>query len=351
VINPTITKAGLAKDLGITRSAITQIWNRLEQERKFVIRSSIDYKSVGLRGIFGWAETNTQSDSLSNFAKWLRSNPLIHTYTESSIASKMNYLVGFEAIVPMGDQSKHLINQLERFRKRPYSLNVSYDEIKSSRHTLNLGLFDGSRWDFSSNFRFGAAIDAAKDYAEVLPPTNIPRSTYSQMTSIHAIVIALALKENYHIIAPQIAQLLNQLNLEVPSGRTLRRHLSTMRDEIATPYVHIENIGLKDRVMICVEEVGTTSTGLLRVLNAQATTFPSANVSISEKQMLIETDVPTSKDYLTISEILSHLSDSDTSICTFIAKKSPTKKQLEPILSYLKSSIQLRKGDDHFEEN
>ncbi|MHA1882805.1 MAG: MarR family transcriptional regulator, partial [Candidatus Thorarchaeota archaeon] len=38
VINPTITKAGLAKDLGITRSAITQIWNRLEQERKFVIR-------------------------------------------------------------------------------------------------------------------------------------------------------------------------------------------------------------------------------------------------------------------------------------------------------------------------
>ncbi len=350
-INPAINKAGLAKDLGVTRSAITQQWNRLERERNLVIKSSINYPSIGLRGIFGWAETNTHSGSLDNFTKWLRSNLFVHSYTESSMASKMNYLANFEAIVPMGDQYRHFINQLVRFRKRPYSLNISFDDIKSSRHTLNLGLFDGIKWDFSSTFRFGAAIDAAKDYAQVLPATNVIEFSSSQMTSMQSIVLALALKENYHITAPQITQLLSQLNLDAPSGRTLRRHLSILRDGIATPYVHINNIGLTDKVMICIKEEGPTSTGLLRVLNAQATTFPSANVSTSEKLMLIETDVPASRDYLTISEILSQLSEPPTSICTFIAKKSPTKKQLETTLSYLKSSIQLRKGDDHIEEN
>ncbi|MHA1479858.1 MAG: hypothetical protein ACTSQZ_00325, partial [Candidatus Thorarchaeota archaeon] len=68
-INPAINKADLAKSLGVTRSAITQSWSRLENEKNLTIRSTISYSFLGLRGIFGWAETTTNSTELENFSK------------------------------------------------------------------------------------------------------------------------------------------------------------------------------------------------------------------------------------------------------------------------------------------
>ena len=123
-INPAINKAELAKSLGVTRSAITQSWSRLENEKNLAIRSTISYPFLGLRGIFGWAETTTKSAELENFSKWLQSNRFVHVITESTITSKMDHIVMFKAIVPIGTPHKQFIDQLRRFRKRPYSLKV-----------------------------------------------------------------------------------------------------------------------------------------------------------------------------------------------------------------------------------
>ena len=334
-INPAINKAELAKNLGVTRSAITQLWSRLTTEKNLAIRSIINYPFIGLRGIFGWAESPTNSTVLENFSKWLHSNRFVHFITESTITSKMNHIVMFKAIVPIGSETKHFLNQLERFRKRPYSLKVVYDDILSSVNKTNMGLFNGESWDFESRFRFGATINAASDYAEILPTSSMLSSSHFNTSSFREKIIAFALRENYHVTTPQIMELLESFSEKLPSSRTIRRQLATIRMLVSTPYIHITDIGLSNKIVICIEEDPNQS-NLLRVFHAQASSFPNSHLVSSKKLMVLIVDVPTSSDYLTIAHNLARISDSDTRICTFIARTSLQKKELQEILPHFK---------------
>jgi len=334
-INPAISKSELAKSLGVTRSAITQSWSRLENEKNLAIRSIIDYPSLGLRGIFGWAETTTNSTEIENFSKWLHSNKFVHFITESTITSKMNHIVMFKAIVQIGAPYKHFINQLDRFRKRPYSLKVVYDDVLSSVNSTNLGLYDGTEWNFESKFRFGATIDAASDYAEILPTRSMLSTANFRYSSFSEKIIAFALRENYRVTTPQIVGLLKLFGEEPPSNRTIRRQLVTFRKRIAIPYIHITDIGLSNKIIICIEEDPNQS-NLLKVFHAQASSFPRTHLVSSKKLMVLEVDVPTSGEYLTIAHNLSRIADSSTTICTFIARKSLEKKELQEILHNLR---------------
>ncbi|MHA1480848.1 MAG: hypothetical protein ACTSQZ_05455, partial [Candidatus Thorarchaeota archaeon] len=114
-----------------------------------------------------------------------------------------------------------------------------------------------------------------------------------------------------------------------------RRQLVTFRKRVVTPYIHITDIGLSNKIIICIEEDPNQS-NLLRVFHAQASSFPQSHLVSSKKLMMLEVDVPTSGEYLTIAHNLSRIADSSTTICTFIARTSLEKKELHEILPHLK---------------
>ncbi|MHA1576974.1 MAG: hypothetical protein ACTSU3_06400 [Candidatus Thorarchaeota archaeon] len=332
---PSLNKSDLASTFGVTRSAVTQLWKRLESEKDFQIRGIINYLSLGLKGIFGWVEASVSSKELEQFSNWLQSNKYVHSVTESSITSKMSFIVTFLAVVPFGSKYYQFTNQLERFQKRPYSLKVIHGDLSRCVNSLNFGLFDGQVWNFESKFKFGATLDAARGYAEILPATMISNLGKYTPRTFQDLVIAFALRENYQVTAGRIIQLLESLGEIPPSSRTVRRRLALLRGTISTPYVYINDIGLSNRVTICIEE-NQNQSHLLRVFHAQATTFPSSHIMASENLMLLDVDVPTSSDYLSIAQNLSQIASSGINICTFIAKKSPQETSIERILQNLK---------------
>jgi hypothetical protein len=331
-------QAAIARELGVTRSAINQLWAKLEREYSLVIRSSIDYGQFGLRLMIGWAQASGMSDVLTKFSRWLKSNSLVTRLTKSIMSSTLGEMVYFEAITPLDDRYSWFLKQIDRFRKRPYSLNIELDETLSISHHLNLALFDGRTWSFSNDFRLLATIDAAKGYVDVLPDVSTVAQTRGGNVSLDEMIVASAIESNYHVTAPELAQRFTDLDLNPGAGRTLRRKIANMRQRITNPYVSLQNIGLPQKLIVCIKTESELSS-LSRVLHAQASTFPKARVISGPLLTVLDLEAPTTVDWLTMTQILTNLAGNTSEICTFIADRNEIETRLESVVSTIASRM------------
>jgi len=337
VIDPSLHQAGLAQELNVTRSAINQIWHKLESDIGTNIRSNLDYGKIGLHFIFGWARDSESSDILSKFSRWLHSNKFVSRLTKSVMSSAMDARIYFEAIVPTDSQYTWFQSQLDRFGKKPYSLKLDYEVATSIANHMNLGLFDGAQWGFSNDFRLEASIGAAKDYVDVLPIIGTVVQGEMSSVDLHDLVIAASLESNYHVTATELAKKFDFLGLDSLSGRTVRRRLARFRNSLAIPYVSITNIGLDQKLVVCLSDENPSQSTISRLLHAQASTFPKARVLSGSYLTVIDLETPTDIDWLTMSQILSGIADNTSEICTFIANNHEIDKRLESVVFHLAS--------------
>ena len=343
-IAPSMRQSSLARDLRVTRSAVSQLWKKLEQEYGLTIRGNIDYGQFGLRLLFGWAQTLSPSDVLTKFSRWLKSNSLVTRLTKSKMSSTLGEMVYFEAIVPLDDRYSWFHKQVDRFRKRPYSLQIEFGEALNVSHHLNLALFNGNTWSFSNDFRLLATIDAAKGYVDVLPSVGTVTQSKGTSSSIDDMIIASEIESNYYVSATDLAQRFLDLDLKPFAGRTLRRKISKMRESVALPYVSLTNIGLPQKLIVCIRTVSEESI-LSRVLHAQASTFPRAKVISSPTMTVLDLGAPSTVDWLTMTQILTNLAGNTSEICTFIADHNEIERRLESVVSTIISRMSSRDHD------
>ncbi|MGD9396314.1 MAG: helix-turn-helix domain-containing protein [Candidatus Thorarchaeota archaeon] len=337
-IDPSMKQANLARELGVTRSAINQLWTKLEREFGLAIRGNIDYGRIGLRLLFGWAHASQTSDILLKFSRWLKSNALVTRLTNSMMSSTLGETVYFEAIVPLGDRYSWFQKQIERFGKRPYSLDISLGEASNISHHMNLALFDGNTWSFSNDFRLLASIDAAKGYVDVLPSVGSVEQSKGTRTYLEDLIVASAIESNYHVTATELAKKFTDLQIKPSAGRTLRRKISNMKTKLSVPYADLKNIGLPQKLIVCINtEVEDSS--LSRVLHAQASTFPKARVVSGSSMTVLDLDAPKTVDWLTMSQILTDLAGNTSEICTFIAERNEIGKRLESVVPTIASRM------------
>jgi hypothetical protein len=337
VIDPSLRQADLAHELEVTRSAINQIWHKLQTDLGTTIRGNLDYGKLGLNLVFGWAYDSENSDVLRKFSNWLHTNNFVTRLTKSVMSSTMDARVYFEAIVPNDSQFTWFQGQVERFGKRPYSLNLEAEVASSIANHMNLGLFDGSNWSFSNDFRLEASIGAARDYVDILPVVDAVSQSEKSSFFLHDLVIAAALESNYHVTASILEKRMNELGLEPLSGRTLRRRLVRFRKTLVKPYVDINEIGLNQKVMVCLNDENTSGSEISKLLHAQTSTFPKARVLSSSHLTAIYLEIPYSVDWLTMSQILSSITGNTSEICTFIANNHEIEKYLESVVFHLAS--------------
>lgn len=337
-IAPSMRQSTLARELGVTRSAINQLWTKLEHEHGLAIRGNLDYGRFGLRLMFGWAQASGMSDILTKFSRWLKSNSLVTRLTKSMMSSTLEEMIYFEAIVPLDDRYSWFHKQVERFRKRPYSLTIEFREALSVSHHLNLALFNGSTWSFSHDFRLLATIDAAKGYVDVLPSIGTVAQSKGTSSSAEDLIAAAAVESNYFVTATELAQRVSNLDLKPSAGRTLRRKIATMRRNVALPYVDLMNIGLPQKLIICIKTESEESP-ISRVLHAQASTFPKARVLSGSSLTVLDLEAPRTADWLTMTEILTDLAGNTSTICTFIADRNEIETRLESVVSKITSRM------------
>ncbi|TFF92537.1 MarR family transcriptional regulator [Candidatus Thorarchaeota archaeon] len=332
-IDPSLRKADLAQELGVTRSAVTQVWQKLEKERSLAIRGSLDYGRLGYLLIFGWACGVENSDVLDKFSGWLNSSSFVTRMTRSIMSSTMDVRVYFEAVVPVGSSEDWFSSQLTRFEKRPYSLNLKWGIASSVSHNMNLGIFNGQSWSFSNDFRFLASIDAAKGYVEVLPVVGMMDLGDVRGPDPADIVYGYSISENYYTTARDVEENLINAGLDPPTGRTIRRKLKRFRREVAQPYLDIDDIGLNRKLVVSLGDVGPKESQLSRLLKAQATVFPKARVISGSNLTVLDLEVPPQVDWLTMSQILSGVAGKTSEICTFIANDNEIEKRFESVIS------------------
>jgi predicted transcriptional regulator len=331
VIEPSMRQVELAKALDVTRSAVNQIWKKLEQDCGLRIRSIFDYGKLGLRFVFGWAKDQESSTNLPKFKRWLSSNLLTNFLGESVLSSMMDKRLYFEALLPMDRRGSNYLDQLARFQKRPYDLSIAFGSAENVSNHMNLGLFDGRGWEVIDGFRFGAIIDSARGYADILPDIQLSSQTDPITGTTENLIVASSIEEDYHVTSMDLESRYHKLNLSSPSERTLRRRIASMRRSHAIPYVSIQNIGLTQRIIVTLDERRGVSS-LSRLLQAQATTLPQARVMSSESLTAMILDFPESASWFAISKALSELASDTTEMCTFIAEHTPIWKGLSSLI-------------------
>jgi transcriptional regulator with XRE-family HTH domain len=344
-IDPSMKQATLARELGVTRSAISQLWANLEREYGLAIRGNIDYGQLGLRLLFGWAQASETSDVLMKFSRWLKSNSLVTRLTGSMMSSTLGEMLYFEAIVALDDRNSWFQKQIERFRKRPYNLIIELGEASNISHHMNLALFDGSTWSFSNDFRLLASIDAAKGYVDVLPSVSTVEQSEGTRPTLEDFVTVSAIESNYHVTATELAKRFAELKIKPGAGRTLRRKIANTKTKVSIPYADLQNIGLSQKLIVCIKTESEKSS-LSRVFHAQASTFPKARVISGSLMTVLDLEVPRTVDWLTMSQILTNLAGNTSTICTFIADRNEIGKRLESVVSVITS--RMPSGDQKF---
>ncbi len=329
-INPSYRQAHLARELKVTRSAVNQLWKKLEQENNLRILSNLDYGAIGFQSIYGWASTEMNSQGLSSFERWIRNHSNSIYVLKSLMSSKMDNRLFFEVKAPVGKAFGQFIDTLERYRKKPYNLDITYDYSSAIAHHLNFGYYDGLSWNFESDFRFEASIDAARDYADILPIIHAKRQSSPKNTNLEEKVIAAVLESNYYCTSSDIILAFKRMGLRCPSERTLRRRLSELRASIAQPYLSIDRIGLTQKVIITLEESEESS--IYKLLRSQSASFPKVRVVSGTNSIGLILDIPERTDWLHISNIISNIAGTHSRTCTFIARQVQERNWLENIV-------------------
>ncbi|MFW9957557.1 MAG: hypothetical protein ACFFCT_05765 [Candidatus Odinarchaeota archaeon] len=339
VIDPSLRQARLAEEFkpSVTRSAVNQIWKNLEREHGLKIRGNLDYGKIGLRMIFGIAITNEESGVLEKFYRWLKSSKLVTLALRSQISSTFNSLVYFEVLSSVDSQYQWFQSQINRFRKKPYSLTIYTSMCLKISHHLNLGLFDGNNWTFPDGFRLEASIGAAKGYVDILPVVGTVEQSIPREIVLDNMIIAAAIEGDYNVTATSLSSLYTEMGLKPDSSRTLRRRIAQARKKFAHPYVEIHNIGLDQRVMVIIHDDLDVESDFSRLLHAQAGTFPKARVISGPGLTLLDLEVPNNMAWLPLSHVMSGLVGNSSEICTFIADRHEKVARLESVVSYLAS--------------
>ncbi|MFW9843003.1 MAG: hypothetical protein ACFFEV_00325 [Candidatus Thorarchaeota archaeon] len=339
IIDPSLRQADLAKDLQVSRSAVNQIWSNLQHNNNLRIRGILDYGRIGLQMIYGWAVASGGSDVLMKFSRWLESSHLVTTVLPSTMSSTFDSRVYFEALLPTGSQASWFHSQIDRFRKKPYSLMIYTSECSRISHHMNLGLFDGSTWSFPNNFRLEASIGAARGYVDILPVERSVKQSPPDSAVIADTLTAAILEDDYFATATSLAEYYEEIGLKPDSGRTFRRRIGRVRKIITSPYVNIDNIGLTQRLLVCLRDDTQKESSFSRVLHAQAGTFPKARVVSGPNLTLLELEIPASIKWLSLSQVLASLSGSASEVCTFIADMNKKSTGLKSVVSYLASRM------------
>ncbi|MHA1389764.1 MAG: MarR family transcriptional regulator [Candidatus Thorarchaeota archaeon] len=339
VIDPSLRQAALARELGISRSAVNQIWKNLSTENNLRIRGNLDFGKIGLQMIFGWAVSRGGSDILTKFSRWLESSRFVTSITLSLMSSTFDSRLYFEALLPMSSQSGWFHNQIARFRKKPYSLEIYTSECSRTSHHMNLGLFDGTTWRFPDNFRLEASIGAARGYADILPDEGTIKQSTPTTVKAEDLLSVAVLEKDYYATASSLINYYNERGFTPDSDRTFRRRLLKLRERVMHPYVEIDNIGLDQRVLVCIRDDTYYESAFSRVLHAQAGTFPKARVVSGPSLTLLELMIPSTVEWLELSEILSKLAGNASEICTFIADLGEKRTRLESVVSHLTSGV------------
>jgi hypothetical protein len=329
-MNPHQRPIEIAKELGITRSAVSQTYNNLVTKRLLSIRSNIDVGKLGFFHIIGWAKSGAMAGTIPKLSGWLASNPYVTSISESAISSSLDTRVVFEAILPPGQQHDWFMSQLDRFRKRPHSLEVETNHALSIADHLNIGAYDGEEWTMAGGFRFEASIDAARSYADVLPTVSAldlsKTSTFDKETAL----IAATMEDNYYIPSREVASYLEGHGYDKISERTIRRRLNMIREKVLKPYVHIQEINLDQRVILCLKE--EKDGPLKRLLHAQATTFPKTRVITGENLTLVDIGLPAEADWFAMSNSLSMMAQPPTQFSTLLINRPSVRSSLSQVL-------------------
>ena len=234
-IDPSLRQAALARELGISRSAVNQIWTNLYRENNLRIRGNLDFGKIGLQMIFGWASSSGGSDILTKFGRWLESSRFVINVVTSTMSSAFDSRLYFEALLPVSSQSGWFHSQIDRFRKKPYSLTIYTSECSRISHHMNLGLFDGSVWGFPDNFRLEASIGAARGYVDILPFERTIKQSAPIDVKAEDLMTAAVLENDYYATATNLADYYSKLGFAPDSGRTFRRRILTIREK---SYIH-----------------------------------------------------------------------------------------------------------------
>ncbi|MFW9974472.1 MAG: hypothetical protein ACFFDQ_04270 [Candidatus Thorarchaeota archaeon] len=337
-ITPSMRQSSLARELGVTRSAINQLWAKLTSEYGLAIRGNLDYGQLGLRSLFGWAHAPGMSDVLTKFSRWLESNSLVTRLTKSRMSSSLGEIVYFEAITPIDNRYAWFQKQIDRFRKKPYSLRIELDETQNISHHLNLALFNGSTWSFSDDFRLLATIDAVKGYVDVLPSVGTVTQSKGTTLLLDDLVVAAALESNYYATSNDVSKRFSKLALKPHAGRTLRRKIANLRKNLALPYLDLQNVGLPQKLIVCIKTESMASP-FSRVLQVQSSTFPKARVISGSSLTILDLETPRTVDWLNLTQILTNLAGNTSEICTFIADHNEVEKQLDSVVSTIASRV------------
>ena len=336
-LHPHLRQADIAKEFKVSRSAINQVWKTLELKHSLRIKGQIDLGKYGLSLLFGWAEAKLGSKEISSFNRWLVSNKWTIAIFQSELSSSMDTKVYFEVVLPIGKNRSWFLSQISRFRKKPYELSIHIDQAERIGNYMNMGRFDGKNWTFDDSFKFGASIDAAQRYADVIPLTKAKYQSSPEITNLENLVIAVAFSEDYFVTAVKLKNHFNKAKLKPKSLRTLRRHIESLRPHIALPYLSLDNIGLSQNMSICINK----NERLSQMLLAQASDYPQSRILTGNALTVMHTKFPPRIDWFKISSSLSALADNPTDICTFIANENVTRRGLESIVSNIKNEVSL----------
>ena len=224
------------------------------------------------------------------------------------------------------------------------SSSLVTDEIQSFVFKSSIALFNGDTWSFSNDFRLLATIDAARVYVDILPSIGAVAQSKGSSSSVEDLITAAAVESNYFVTSTELAQRVSNLDLKPSAGRTLRRKIANMRKNAALPYVDLVNIGLPQKLIICIKTESKESP-ISRVLHAQASTFPKARVISGSSLTVLDLDAPRTIDWLTMTEIITNLAGKTSTICTFIADRNEIGKRLESVVSTITSRKLSRNHD------
>jgi DNA-binding Lrp family transcriptional regulator len=334
-IDPSLRQAHLAKALDFSRSAVNQLWKKLETYHKFRIRSNLDYGRLGFHYMYGWGKSGSDRDAMTRFEAWLTRNPFTLSIARSLMTSKMDRRIFFQVLVPSRVHFGDYITSLERFKKKPYDLDILYDSALTIADQLNFGYYGDEGWEFESEYRFQASFTAAKSYASILPASQaIKQSSLSDCDTIQSL-IAASLETDYFTTSAQVREYSHKFGVQVQSERTLRRKISTLRKTIAYPYIEMDNIGLPQTVVITLEE--PKSADIYKVLLAQSSLFPQVRVLSGAQSLVLIIKIPEQTPWIHISTAMSHIVDSSSEICTFIAENPPARRWLMDVIEHMKA--------------
>jgi hypothetical protein len=332
-LNPSLRQSAIAKELGISRCALNQSWRRLEHLYHLRIRSDIDYGHYGFHLLFGWASSNLGSRILHKFHRWLLTNSYVIAIIESEVSSNMKKIIYFEAALPLGSDYLWFTSQLERFRKRPYNLEVVSSDTEKISNQLNPGQFNGSEWEFEDGFQFEASIGAVSHFIEVIPSPKTLRYTKPvNIASPQNLVVASVLEKNYHATATFVSKKLKKVGIRSPSTRTIRRYLVKIRQSHSMPYLDISNIGLAQLMFVCFEE-HTQERRLTKLLETQAGSFPRNRIISGNELTVLQFRIPQEVDWLKLSQMLSQQVGATTGIFTFIASNPLKQSGIDGVIS------------------